>query len=420
MQVVIAGGGIGGLALALSLHQAGVACRVHEAVAEPRPLGVGINIQPHAVRELTELGLLPALHETGIATRGFVYVTRRGAEIWREPRGLAAGYRWPQFSIHRGRLQMLLLAEVRKRLGADSVVAGRTLLHAEDAGSSVRAVFQRREDGGEEVAEGSVLIACDGIHSALRRQFHPHEGPPAWGGAVLWRGTSAWPAFDGGATMAVIGHARQKFVVYPIAPLPDGRMLTNWIAEIVFDEKALWNREDWNRRGEAADFLPAFAGWRIDWLDLAGLVGASDAIFEYPMVDRDPLPRWTHGRMTLLGDAAHPMYPIGSNGASQAILDARHLAASIRAHGATAAALAAYESVRRPATSAIVLGNRGNGPDEALEIVERRAPEGFSRLSDVVADGELARVAIEYKRLAGMEPETLNARPRILDLDGVD
>jgi 5-methylphenazine-1-carboxylate 1-monooxygenase len=314
-------------------------------------------------------------------------------------------------------LQMLLLATVRERLGADSVVLGRTLTSAQESGAGVRAVFQRRADGVEEIIEGDVLIACDGIHSALRKQFYPQEGPPAWGGAVLWRGTSPWPAFHGGATMAVIGHSRQKFVVYPIAPLPDGRMLTNWIAEIVFDEKALWNREDWNRRGEAADFLPAFADWRIDWLDIAGLVGASDAIFEYPMVDRDPLPRWTHGRMTLLGDAAHPMYPIGSNGASQAILDARHLAAAILAHGATAEALEAFDSVRRPVTSAIVLGNRGNGPDEALEIVERRAPDGFDCLSDVVAEGELAAVALNYKRLAGMEPESLNRRPSILPVE---
>jgi 5-methylphenazine-1-carboxylate 1-monooxygenase len=419
MTILIAGGGIAGLTLALSLHQAGLPCRVLEAVSEIRPLGVGINIQPHAVRELTELGLLPRLHDIGIATQGFAYFTKRGEQVWHEPRGKGAGYSWPQFSIHRGHLQMLLLSEVRKRLGRDAVQTGMQLVAAEQAVDGVRATFRNTATGQDEVISGSVLIACDGIHSALRKQFYPDEGPPAWGGAVLWRGTTVWPAFMDGATMAVCGHARQKFVVYPIAKLADGRMLTNWIAEIVLDEAALWNREDWNRRGNLDDFLPAFSDWVFDWLDIPAFVRASSGSYEYPMVDRNPLPRWTHGRMTLMGDAAHPMYPIGSNGASQAILDARHMTRMLMTHGVGPEALAAFEAERLPTTSKIVLANRGNGPDEALEVVEMRAPNGFAQLSDVVSQAELARIALDYKKLAGMEPETLNKRPSIVTLPSV-
>ncbi|MGL4635129.1 MAG: flavin-dependent oxidoreductase [Beijerinckiaceae bacterium] len=419
MGVIIAGGGIGGLTLALSLHQAGIPCKVFETTAEMRPLGVGINIQPHAVRELAELGLLPKLYETGIATAGFAYFTRHGQEIWREPRGKAAGYLWPQFSIHRGHLQMLLLRTVKERLGADAVINGHSLVRAENKADGVVAHFLRAEDQQTIAVEGDVLIGCDGIHSALRKQFFPQEGPPAWGGAVLWRGTSEWPAYFDAATMVVAGHSRQKFVVYPIARLPNGNMLTNWIAEIVFDKTALWNREDWNRRGATEDFLDQFADWRFDWLDIQSFVKASSGIYEYPMVDRDPLPQWTHGRMTLMGDAAHPMYPIGSNGASQAILDARYLTREMMQNGVTAAALEAFDAERRPVTGKIVLANRGNGPDEALEVVETRAPQGFAQLSDVVAEGELSDIALRYKKLAGMEPTTLNQRPAIVPLPPV-
>jgi 5-methylphenazine-1-carboxylate 1-monooxygenase len=419
MSILISGAGLGGLSLALSLHQAGIPCRVIEAVEEMRPLGVGINIQPHAVRELAELGLLPRLYDTGIATQNFAYFSKHGQPVWREPRGKNAGYLWPQFSIHRGRLQMLLLDVVRERLGPDAVITGHTLKRAEERGDRVHATFEQRSTGAEVTMVADLLISCEGIHSALRKQFFPSEGAPAWGGAILWRGTSEWPAFFDGATMVVAGHARQKFVVYPVAPLPNGKMLTNWIAEIVFDKAALWNREDWNRTGNVADFLPAFESWHFDWLDVPDLVQASSGIYEYPMVDRDPLPRWTHGRMTLLGDAAHPMYPIGSNGASQAILDGRYLTKALITHSITPEALQAYEDERLAATGKLVLANRGNGPDEALEVVETRAPDGFAKLSDITSNEELASIALRYKKLAGMEPETLNRRAAIVPLPAV-
>jgi 2-polyprenyl-6-methoxyphenol hydroxylase-like FAD-dependent oxidoreductase len=416
MTVLIVGAGIGGLTLALSLHQAGIPCRVFESVAELRPLGVGINVLPHAVRELTELGLQDALAETGIATAELAYFSKHGKKIWAEPRGKAAGYNWPQFSIHRGALQMMLLRTARQRLGTDCIVTGQHLLDWTQTPNGVTARFSSHNGAAIAQEQGSILIAADGIHSATRAALYPNEGPPVWAGAILWRGVTRGLPFLTGRTMAMIGHEHQKFVAYPIsrAAADDGESLINWIAEIKFPADRAWKREDWNRGGNTADFLPKFIDWRFDWLDVPALIQAADGCYEYPMVDRDPLPRWTHGRVTLLGDAAHPMYPIGSNGASQAILDARVLTRELLRHGTTQAALTAYEAERRPATARIVMANRGNGPDQVLELVESRAPNGFDRLEDILRPEELEAVANGYKKIAGFEVEALNARPPIV------
>ena len=405
MRVIIAGGGIGGLTAALALHAAGIEAEVFEATAEIKPLGVGINILPHAVRELTELGLGDALAATGIATRELRYISAHGQEIWREPRGLAAGYRWPQYSIHRGRLHMLLLAAARARLGAARIHTGRRLARVTQDAAGATAHFA---DG--TTATADALVAADGIHSAVRAQRHPDEGAPPWKGAVLWRATSVAPPFLGGATMIQCGHHELKFVCYPIADNADGTQLINWIAERVLPADAGWNREDWNRAGRVEDFAPFYDSWRWDFLDVPALMRRAGAVYEFPMVDRDPLPRWSEGRVTLLGDAAHPMYPIGSNGASQAILDARVLAMHL-ARGATVqAGLAAYEATRRLPTAAITLANRGLGPDLILQEVHQRAPDGFARLHDVISEAELRQTADRYKQLAGFDPISLNQR----------
>lgn len=404
MDVLIAGGGIGGLAAALALHAAGIGARVFEAAREVKPLGVGINLQPHAVRELAELGLLDALLATGVATREFVYANRHGQEIWAEPRGLAAGYDWPQVSIHRGRLQMLLWNAARERLGAERVQAGRRVagFEQDEAGVTLRLA-----DG--EAARGDLLVAADGIHSAIRAGFFPDEGPPRWNGCVLWRAVSQGAPFRTGASMVQAGHRDLKFVTYPIGVTESGEAEINWIAERRFDADHAWPREDWNRAGRVEDVLPHFAAWRFPWLDIPGLIARAPAMWEFPMVDRDPLPRWTHGRVTLLGDAAHPMVPIGSNGASQAILDGRWLARCLAAH-AVPEALAAYEAARRPATAAVVAANRADGPDRVMDLAEERAPAGFTDREAVLPRAEIAALLEGYKRLAGMWPEALNAR----------
>ena len=414
-EIIIAGAGIGGLAAALSLHEAGFAVRIFESVPEIKPLGVGLNLLPHAVRELEELGLRAALEQAGVACRELAYFTKRGERIWGEPRGIAAGYRWPQISIHRGTLQFLLLAAVTQRLGSDRLHFGCQLAGFEaQPGRGVRAQFTDRATGCPGLqADGRLLIACDGIHSAARRIFYPSEGPPRWNGAVMWRGVAEFDRVRDGAQMIMAGHPRVKFVCYPIsheASRPGAQQI-NFVAELRFDTTALAEREDWNRPGRLEDFLPAFEQFRFDWLDVPALIRAAPVVWVYPMVDRDPLPRWTHGPVTLLGDAAHPMYPIGSNGASQAILDARVLTGCLRQYrGDLERGLERYEQLRRPATSGIVLANRQQGPEAAMQLVEDRAPDGFARLDEVVTDAELEAIADKYKRLAGFSVNELNAR----------
>jgi 2-polyprenyl-6-methoxyphenol hydroxylase-like FAD-dependent oxidoreductase len=305
---------------------------------------------------------------------------------------------------------MLLADDVRERLGPDAIVFD----HEAVAIDGARIAFRSRATG--EARPGvaaDVVVAADGIHSAIRAQLHPDEGPPIWNRRVLWRGVTETQPYLGGATMVMAGRQDQKFVCYPIDPnAPQGRSLVNWIAELRFPDETEWRREDWNRTGRLPDFLPKFESWDFGWLDVPAVIRGAAHVFEYPMVDRDPLAAWTHGRVTLLGDAAHPMYPIGSNGASQAILDARTLAYEL-ATRAPDEALAAYEGARRPATSRIVLANRGNGPEQVMQLAHERAPQGFARIEDVLSREELESTAGGYKTLAGFDRDALNARPSL-------
>jgi 2-polyprenyl-6-methoxyphenol hydroxylase-like FAD-dependent oxidoreductase len=419
MTVLIAGGGIAGLTTALSLHQIGVDCRVFESVDAIQPLGVGINMLPHAVRELTELGLQDRLAASAIPTAELAYYSARGQRIWSEQRGRAAGYRWPQFSIHRGALQMILHEAACARLGTDRILTGHHLAGWEETPTGIRAHFVDRRSGASlGSADGALLIGADGIHSSVRQALHPHEGPPIWNGAILCRGVTRARPFLTGRSMIMAGHEFQKFVAYPISREAEqrGEAVVNWIAERKFRPDHQWRREDWNRPGNRDDFLPQFADWRFDWLDVPALIEAAEGCYEFPMVDRDPLQGWTFGRVTLLGDAAHPMYPIGSNGASQAILDARVLAREILTHGVTSHALEAYEAERRPATARIVLANRKNGPEQVMQLVQQRAPEGFGAIEEVLSAEELEGTAAGYKRIAGFDKDELNSRAPIVGL----
>ena len=415
MTVLISGGGIGGLALALSLHQIGVKCRVFESVKEIKPLGVGINVLPHACRELIELGLQEELERTSVRTGELAYFSKHGKQIWSEPRGLKAGYKWPQYSIHRGELQFILLRTALARLGKENIVTGDHVSHWEETPNGVRAYFTDKDGKSLGSEEGSLLIACDGIHSTIRNRLLPNEGPPLWSRRILWRGVTLSKPFMTGSSMIMAGYPQVKFVAYPISkPNADGRQMINWIAEREFEETYEWRREDYNRTAKLEEFAPWFDEWKFDWLDVPGLIRNAEYCFEYPLVDRNPLERWTYGRVTLLGDAAHPMYPIGSNGSSQAILDARVLTREILDKGETIAALDAYEAERRPATSQLVLLNRGNGPEQVMQIVEERAPNGFSVVTEVLSQKELEDIANNYKRVAGFQVEALNAKPSIV------
>jgi 2-polyprenyl-6-methoxyphenol hydroxylase-like FAD-dependent oxidoreductase len=407
-DVLIVGGGIGGLVLALSLHQAGISSRVFEAAPEVLPLGVGINLLPHAMRELSELGLQETLAACAIETRELAFYSRHGQFIYKEPRGHFAGYDWPQLSIHRADLHRVLVETVRRRLGGDALQLDRRCIRVEQDGAGVVIHFDNAEP-----QQGKLAVGCDGIHSALRRQLVANEGPPKYSGVNMWRGAVRWPAYLGGDTMVSTGWMTVgKTVIYPIrpgTPETDGKPLINWVAEI---EQAEAVRQDWTGRGRLSDMMPAFAGLKFDWLDISGMIESTGEILEYPMVDRDPLPRWSFGRLTLLGDAAHPMYPRGSNGAGQAILDARFLTGQIRKLAATPEALQHYEAVRGPATAKVVLTNRSDPPDAILrEVWQRSGGQRFERIEDVISTAELEAISERYKKVAGFDRESLKARP---------
>ena len=411
MDVIIVGGGIGGLTLALMLHRAGIACRVYEAAPEIKAVGVGINILPHAMKEYCALGLEDALAKVGIATADSCFFNRFGQLIYREPIGRNAGYDWPQFSIHRGDLHVVLLNACNQRLGAGRISTGWRCTSVAQDGDGATAHFQDATTGAELPPQrGAVVIACDGINSAVRKQLYPDEGEPLYSGVNMWRGVTRWQPFLSGACMTRAGWlATGKLVVYPIRNNIDaaGHQLVNWVCEL---ETPDYKRRDWNRPGDINDFVGHYADWHFDWLDVPAFLRAADVVLEFPMVDQDPLPRWSHGRVTLLGDAAHPMVPRGSNGAGQAILDARALADSFAQHTDPVAALRMYEDQRREATAKVVRTNRTNPPDAILrEAYLRTGDKPFARIEDVISIDELRALSDGYKRVTGSDRETLGA-----------
>ena len=398
-DVLIVGGGIGGLTLALELHAKGIPCRVYESAPEIKAVGVGINILPHASAILGDLGLEPALARVAVETAEAAFFNRFGQLIYKEPLGKRAGYRTPQFSIHRGDLQAVLLDAVKARLGTDRLHLGWHCLGFEQDEKKVVLKFKDRE-----AVEGRYAIACDGIHSVLRRQLYPDEGEPHYTGVNMWRGVTRWKPVLSGATMTRAGWlATGKLVHYPIRNRVDdqGRQLVNWLWEI---ETPQYKRWDWNRAARVEDFIADVETWRFDWLDVPAFLSAAELVLEYPMVDKDPLPAWSFGRVTLLGDAAHPMVPRGSNGAGQAILDARALAVCLH----EGRSLKDYETQRLAPTAKVVLENRRNPPDAILrEVYERTGDKPFARIDDVISAQELAALSDRYKQVAGYDKETL-------------
>jgi 2-polyprenyl-6-methoxyphenol hydroxylase-like FAD-dependent oxidoreductase len=415
--VIIAGGGIGGLATALTLHQIGVPCVVLEAAREMRPLGVGINMQPNAVRELYDLGIGERdLDGAGVPAREWALVGLNGNDIYSEPRGKLAGYDWPQYAVHRGRFHMLLYDKVVQRMGRDAVRLGsRVVGYRKIAGGGVTALVEL-PGGGISEAKGALLVGADGIHSAIRAQMHPAQPPIHWGGALMWRGTTLAKPIRSGSSFVGLGTHRQRMVFYPIShPDPSTGLATiNWIAEVTLDNSEGWKQSGWFRQVNTESFAHHFDGWTWDWLDVPSLIRQADGAFENPMIDRDPVSTWRDGPVVLLGDAAHAMYPTGSNGGSQAIVDARALGAAVVEHGVTPAALAAYDRKLCGPVSQLVLRNRGAGPFGLLNMVDERCGGTFDNIDDVIPPAERAEFMAGYKAAAGFAIETLNKAPRTI------
>ena len=393
-DILIVGGGIGGLALALALHARGLACRVFEAAPRFQPLGVGINMLPHAIRELSALGLQDALESYGVEAREFAYFNRHGQAVFAEPCGRFAGYDYPHFSIHRADLHKVLADAATDRLGADALRLGHRCVAVEQDAAGVTLRFD-----GAAPAGGAVAIGADGFHSALRRQLHPAEGAPHFGGINMWRGVTRRKPFLTGASVTRVGTVdRGKMVIYPIRRFDDGTQLVNWVSEQPSDSM---KPNDWATPGRMEDFIAPFAGWKFDWLDVPRLIADAEFVLEYPMVDRDPVDRWSFGRVALMGDAAHPMYPRGGNGGAQAILDAEALARLLDGADDPAAALRAYEDERLETVNRVVLANRKQPPDTIIETVEAlTGGERFERIEDVIDPAELAAISDRYKDIA--------------------
>jgi 5-methylphenazine-1-carboxylate 1-monooxygenase len=416
VQVIIVGGGIAGLSCALSLHQIGVPCRVYDQVPVLAPLGYGINLQPNAVRELFALGLGERFAAAGILTQELAFYNRHGQLIWSEPRGKAAGYRWPQISISRGTLHEILLGAIKERIGPNAVRAGHRLTSFEERGGKTIARFA--DPSGQPVAEdeGDILIGADGIHSSVRRQFYPGERA-VFDGYLHYRGIIEAEPYLTGASMVVIGHRHHRAILYPVAKRPGGKVMINWLAytKIPPGSPPL---EAWDTAADQQACVDQYKGWTYPWLDLQGLLAKTppSAVLQLPNVDRDPIPRWSFSRVTLIGDAAHPMQPVGAQAGSQAIVDGRVLAASLMATRGPIEALTCYQDARIAAMNDMILRNRSLGLETILQTAEERAPEGFKHIHDVLTQDELETTAFNFKKAAGFDVETVNSRNSFVEM----
>ena len=399
MRVAVIGGGIAGLAFALALHQRGIACVVFESAREVKELGVGITVLPHGMRELSALGLEERLRAVAIENEESVFFNRHGQLIYREPRGRFAGYPHPEFGIHRGRLHRVLFDAAMERLPAGCILTDHRCERVEQDSGGVTVVHSRG------TTRADVAVACDGFNSAVRRQFYPGERP-AFTGINTWRGVTRAKPILGGRSYLRIGTVDTgKIVIYPIADNIDGagRQLINWMAEMRMPGEPM---NDWNKPGRLEDFIGIYRDWRFDWLDVPALIEGADTILEYPMVDKDPVARWTFERVTFMGDAAHPMYPRGSNGAAQALIDARTLADELAKGGDAREALAAYEKARLEATARVVRTNREHPPDYIImKVDELTGGKPFANIDDVISQAELRALSDNYKRVAGFALE---------------
>jgi 2-polyprenyl-6-methoxyphenol hydroxylase-like FAD-dependent oxidoreductase len=407
ISVAIVGAGIAGLAVALGLRQRGINSRIYEVAPEVKELGVGITVLPHAMRELTMLGLGPATAAAGVENSASAFFNRFGQLIYKEPRGRDASYFYPEVGIHRGRLHAIMYEAALEQLGADAIVLNRRCVGLDQDPSGVTLHFEETTSGRPgEPARAHLVLACDGINSAVRRQLYPDE-ELAFEGINTWRGVARSRPILDGRTYIRIGSIRSaKIVIYPIRRADkSGLQEINWTVEMPM---AGGEKNDWNKPGKLEDFIGSFEDWHFDWIDVPALLRASHVLLEYPMVDKAPIPRWTFGRVTFVGDAAHPMYQRGSNGAAQALIDARTIANFLRDTKDPLEALGKYESARRPATTRIVHTNRETPPDVInIKVEELTGDKPFDDLDRFISQNELRALSDNYKEIAGFARDDL-------------
>ena len=400
LDIAIIGAGPGGLMTALRLHQQGFRPRIYEAVTELQPLGVGIDIKVYGTKELDELGLLEEFRAISVDAQESLFFNNHGQEIYAELCGVHMGYLHEQRFVHRGYFQLFLYAKVLERLGADSVVLGARTTGYSQEGDGVTLSLQHA-DGSTSQAHADVVIAADGIKSAVRRQMHPASADPKYSGITMWRGTTLMEPFKTGGTILHIGDPRtSSMIVYPIADNFEGTGLTlvNWVVEATRDETA----EDWNQRGTVDEVLPYYDNCKLGFLDVQEMLRNAREVYLFPLIDHDPLDWWTDGRVTLLGDAAHAMYPRGGNGACQALVDTRVVAEKLATIPDPGVALKAYEDERREGVNRIVLANRGEGYEVIRRMVaERTNGERFTDIEQVLPLAEADEIFSRYHKLVG-------------------
>lgn len=412
MTILVSGAGIAGLTMALTCHEIGIDVKVYEAAEKILPLGVGINLQPNAVRELIQLGLEAELRKIGIEAEEWALFFYGAHPIWTESRGTLAGYNWPQFSVHRGQFQMTLLQTVQDRLGKDSVVTDARLTGFDNKTDCVTAHFER--SNGELLSvDADALIGADGINSNVRQQMYPDQPELNWNGAVMWRGVSRAAPPRTKNSFVMVGGIEQRFICYPVEPLDDnGETLLNWIAELRYDAASV-DKSDWNKKAHTDAFLGEFLDWKFDWLSVPEIVSRSTDVWEYPMVDRDPIEQWVDGRVALIGDAAHAMFPHGSGGASQAIVDTRVMGSCLRQHSIIEDAFKDYEGRLLEPVNELVMRNRGEGPIGVLIDIEKRLADGM-KIDEAIDKKVVADFMQAYKEAAGTSRDKLNASAPII------
>jgi len=397
MLIGIIGGGISGLSLALQLNHYGFAVEIFESAKELSPLGLGLNLQPKAVKILANCNLFDELITNGVAISSVEFQCKDGLSIFSQKRGIADGYDFPQIAIHRAKLQQMLLKQFTLQ-PKNKIYLGQQLINFQEYHSNVVCTLVDRTTNNVLDKTVDILIGADGIHSTIRAKIHNDKANYQFAGIMMWRGISKIKPFQQHSSVVVRGNRNVQLITYPISPLDkNGECYINWVVEIFDEETNTLDDNCWNKQGHVAEFIHYFNDWQNKFLDIEPLFDKAINIFKFPMVDRNPLNYWNTNRVTLIGDAAHPMYPRGANGASQGIIDAEYLATVIHSASNISDALQQYQANRLPITSKIVLDNRNANQLEILSLVAARCQKTCQNIHTCIDSEYIRQILTDYK-----------------------